>query len=354
MLKEKIRRLYMKESISLKKNKCRLSVIIPGHNNPFKWWERSIKSVLLACSINDEIICVDDGSDIPVSEFWDEITKGVLNIRLVSLPAQKGLSQARNAGLLVSQGEYVTFVDSDDEILPNTFNVVFDEIYKSRADVTFYGVRVIWPYLKLEKNDVLSTRFYGALSQEELNVIYRSCLFEYACNKIYKMSFLKKNGITFDPNVCPGEDTLFNLKCVAHNASFASVGFVGYLYYRTGKTICSCYVPSFNENMDVRRMEWEKIVLMMGEKGEVLKHKFVFTEKERALLEWDNMWRCMSPISVKNRWLFLKTHANLFDVSIRMMFLKKIIYSILRRCFYGTIFQAWKVRRTYPHCEVSK
>jgi len=40
----------------------RLSVIIPGYNNPDAYWKRCLDSVIAACGPDDEIICVDDGS----------------------------------------------------------------------------------------------------------------------------------------------------------------------------------------------------------------------------------------------------------------------------------------------------
>ena len=91
----------------------RLSVIVPGYNNPEKWWKRCAASVRDACGPNDEIICVDDGSVVK-PECLHELAASDARIRVVSCETNGGPGHARNVGLGVAQGEYVSFVDGDD------------------------------------------------------------------------------------------------------------------------------------------------------------------------------------------------------------------------------------------------
>ena len=95
-----------------------LSIIIPVYNN-HNTLGRCIKSVL-AQNINDcEIIIVDDGSTDNSGLLADEWAKKDKRITVIH-KSNGGLSDARNRGLDIVKGYYVTFIDSDDELMNNT------------------------------------------------------------------------------------------------------------------------------------------------------------------------------------------------------------------------------------------
>lgn len=92
-----------------------ISVIIPVYKVE-AYLERCVKSVL-AQSLELEIILVDDGSPDECPELCDQWAQRDSRIRVIH-KENGGLSSARNAGLAVCRGEYVSFVDSDDWIEP--------------------------------------------------------------------------------------------------------------------------------------------------------------------------------------------------------------------------------------------
>ena len=95
----------------------RLSVIIPGHNTPKKWWCRCLYSVRQACGPDDEIICVDDGSkECPC--FLNDIAKEDARVKPIFLQQNVGQSAARNAALDKAKGDWIAFVDADDRVPP--------------------------------------------------------------------------------------------------------------------------------------------------------------------------------------------------------------------------------------------
>ncbi len=96
----------------------RVSVVIPTHNRE-KWVSKAINSVLAQTFTDLEIIVVDDGSTDRTRQVVENY--GV-RVRYV-FQANAGVSAARNRGILESRGEWVAFLDSDDEWLPEKLEI---------------------------------------------------------------------------------------------------------------------------------------------------------------------------------------------------------------------------------------
>ena len=105
-----------------------VSVIIPVYNVE-KYLRRCLDSVVGQTYKDLEIILVDDGSTDGSTEICEEYAKKDSRIRFLR-KQNGGLSSARNAGLLVATGEYVTFVDSDDYIEDFTYERLILNIEK--------------------------------------------------------------------------------------------------------------------------------------------------------------------------------------------------------------------------------
>lgn len=94
--------------------------------------DRCVKSVESQAFDRMEIILVDDGSPDSCPALCDEWAKRDSRIRVIH-KKNGGLSSARNAGLNIATGEWVTFVDSDDWLEPDTYAAVFEKLACSNA-----------------------------------------------------------------------------------------------------------------------------------------------------------------------------------------------------------------------------
>lgn len=109
-----------------------ISTIIPTLNRP-QIVERAVKSVLAQTFNEIEVIVIIDGPD--------EATRVVLSkiddprLRVVELPLNQGASGARNAGIFEAAGEWIAFLDDDDEWLPHKLEVQME--FASRSHCTF-------------------------------------------------------------------------------------------------------------------------------------------------------------------------------------------------------------------------
>ncbi len=110
-----------------------ISVIIPAYNRE-KTIERCIDSVLSQTYPVDEIIVVDDGSTDDTVKRVENINNGIIRILEQN---HKGAQAARNLGIKAAKGDYIAFLDSDDEWLPNKLEVQVPYL-RGRKDIVVY------------------------------------------------------------------------------------------------------------------------------------------------------------------------------------------------------------------------
>ena len=97
-----------------KENYCPLvSIILPVYNRKYII-ERALNSLINQTFKNYELIIVDDGSTDKVEEIILPYLKRYQNFKYIS-HSNRGVALSRNAGILISRGVYITFIDSDDE-----------------------------------------------------------------------------------------------------------------------------------------------------------------------------------------------------------------------------------------------
>lgn len=206
----------------------KLSFILPCYNV-----EQYISDCLDSIYAQDmsedeyEVICVNDcstdGTEAVIAKFADRHK----NLFYVNHEKNKGVGEARNSGLRVAHGEYIWFVDPDDEIFPNSSKFLYGlaknkdvEIllfnYKSKKEnierKTFFDSEVL-----CGQNYVLSL-FQGRFS--EFSIVWR-CLF--------KTSFLMNNAIDF-PKISKAEDVSFLWKAMLRAKRVCSVEGVYYIH----------------------------------------------------------------------------------------------------------------------------
>ena len=116
--------------------KLLISVIIPVYNVE-KYLDRAVQSVIQQSYTNLEIILVDDGSNDGSSDRCDYYAMIDHRVRVIH-KANGGLSSARNAGLEISTGEFIAFLDSDDWLELDTFEYCISLMDKEHVDIVQY------------------------------------------------------------------------------------------------------------------------------------------------------------------------------------------------------------------------
>ena len=113
--------------------KKRVSVIIPVYNVE-KFILKTVESVMNQDYKDVEIILVNDGSPDNSAQIIDELAKR--DSRIICIHKENGgVSSARNAGLKIATGEYVTFIDGDDWVEPNYISYLLELVEKNNCEI---------------------------------------------------------------------------------------------------------------------------------------------------------------------------------------------------------------------------
>lgn len=196
-----------------------LSVIIPAYNPDIEMFQKCVDSVL-RITVPMEVLIVDDGSEAGFAEPCLEYAKKDFRIKWVS-KANGGVSSARNCGIQKAKGDYLLFVDADDEITDGFTQFLHHDSGKLNADwvlfdMTFHDIkpdrlrcRKLFHVDKLraETAPIIDIEYADLL---ELRVSSRKLAS--SCAKLISRQLVIENGVEFPAGVLNGEDSMFNTR----------------------------------------------------------------------------------------------------------------------------------------------
>ncbi len=234
----------------------KVSVIVPVYKTE-KYLKRCIDSLRRQTLNEIEIILVDDDSPDGCPKLCDDYAKEDSRIKVIH-KENAGPGIARNAGLDISSGEYVGFVDSDDYVDENMFEKLYDAAKKNDAQLVLSGVCFVGgimfkkdgeytekDYFKENelfetKNDIekLMLGIAGALPEEPDDSRYGTSVWK----NLYKRDVIENNGIKFlSERKILTEDALFNIDFVKHIKRAVGIRGAYYNYCRNGESISKSY-----------------------------------------------------------------------------------------------------------------
>lgn len=118
-----------------------LTIVVPIYKVE-KYLGKCVDSLRNQTYQNLEIILVDDGSPDGCGELCDQYALEDSRIKVIH-KVNGGLSDARNAGIDIAKGKYIGFVDSDDYIHPQMFEVLYQEMKKQDVEIAVCGVESV-------------------------------------------------------------------------------------------------------------------------------------------------------------------------------------------------------------------
>lgn len=161
-----------------------ISVIVPIYNVE-KYLDRCVDSIINQTYKNLEIILVDDGSPDNCPQMCDDYAKKDSRIKVVH-KKNGGLSDARNAGMKVATGEYVSFIDSDDYVSLDFYETLFQTMIDNDSDIVECGVVKFYEDNNFDEySDDLKVTNYDTLDGLE-GLINENPFKQHVWNKLYK------------------------------------------------------------------------------------------------------------------------------------------------------------------------
>lgn len=219
----------------------KVSIIIPVYNVQ-DYLERCIKSVIQQSYKNLEIILVDDGSKDDSGKLCDKYSK--FDNRIITIHKENGgLSSARNAGIEIATGEFISFLDSDDYLSSRCIEKMISLINSYNADIAIVQMQFI-PENQNEEytNNILTDKVLIMKSeraiQESLYQKFYTCC---APAKLYKKGVIKK--IRFP--VGKLSEDLATCHLFLNNANtIVYSSYCGYYYRQRNSSIMHSFNPS--------------------------------------------------------------------------------------------------------------
>ncbi len=193
------------------KTRPKISIIIPIYNINKKYLKQSINSILKQNLKEFEIILVDNNSNDSTPQLLDYYASKFNNITVIHKMKNEMNGFVKNSGLDFVTGEYLMFLDYDDFINPNLFEIAYNEI----KDGNFYVVKFEYKNLKEDEQNskeikelIEPVKNYSTyiINENRWDVIHYINVVSW--NKIYKSSFIFKNGFKFS-NINIDEDSIF-------------------------------------------------------------------------------------------------------------------------------------------------
>lgn len=227
-----------------------LSIIVPVYGVE-KYLDQCVQSLVNQAERNIEIILVDDGSPDRCPEMCDNYAKSDSRIRVIH-KQNGGQGYARNSGLDIATGEYVTFVDSDDYVAGDTYQYLLNRHASSQYDAIYFQFQKFtdpsspseqkelpWKHIRVREIDALKLDIISPASHVRKEHTVPCTIW----NVLYRREFLEQHHIRFhsEREFSTGEDLIFNLDFLSVATSVCMDSSVLYFYrynpYSTTHTV---------------------------------------------------------------------------------------------------------------------
>ena len=297
-------------------NDSLVSIIVPIYNAE-KYLDSCIQSVLRQTYTNWELILIDDGSTDKSGRIAEEY--GFADERITVFHQKNlGVSLARNQGIDEATGNYVVFLDADDELIENCLAKTVNIAEETNADVVagrscenqeLFQDRIIWT---------------GA---EALENSLKDHLFTYsACAKLIRREFIGKT--RFTPDIRINEDSYFVFQLLCKQNVFVLTNDVIYFYRANSESSSrTVFSEKYFDILKVSDLKYKKIEEQFPQMHDLAKNMLLkarmnvlrilavrtrdeYRDVEKKLLEYilDNKEDYIPSSKECNQWMFILSH----------------------------------------------
>lgn len=318
-----------------------ISIIVPIYKvEPYL--RRCLDSIVNQTYTNLEIILVDDGSPDNSPQICNEYA--AKDKRIVVIHKENGgLSDARNAGTLIAKGNYIYYIDSDDELPPEAISVMINQLKKIPEaeviigkmycpdDENMYNGQLFDSTYIFNNNRDLRSHFFGVQNKLPVN----------ACNKLVSRKFLLENNIFFKKGIIH-EDNLWMFLVVQKAKYVICINQNTYIrYLNPGSIMTASSDEKRNESWGIILKEIFNNIDSVLFKKQFLKYFNQYNEHLPHITEiqkkiYREVWQSIIDCARRNRQSLLATS----------LIFHKFFYRILKG--HGTGFAIWFLLTKIP------
>ncbi|MBR2461084.1 MAG: glycosyltransferase family 2 protein [Clostridia bacterium] len=208
----------------------KFSIIIPVYNAEM-YIERCVRSIINQNYRDLEIVLINDGSKDNSGTMCTKLAEEDQRI-IYKLQENQGPSIARQAGLALATGDYISFVDADDSLEEGLFEEIVP-LCEQEIDIIEYGYYTVW-----DNNKVIHK--LQCDRQEGINClkhyIYQKNVTNYLCNKVFKKALF--DGVEF-PMMYLSEDQCILTQLYYNAQRTCTVGNAYYNYFTNPTSLCN-------------------------------------------------------------------------------------------------------------------
>ena len=216
-------------------NEPLISVIVPVYNGQ-DYLENCIRSIEDQIYAKLEIIIVNDGSTDATGAVCDRIKRDYDNLQVLTLEG-KGVSVARNVGVDAAKGDFITFVDADDRLCPETLNTLYDCMIDTGSDVAGCSF-FTWSSEEEWQQGAAGGKVSGEKAAGQTYVYDTDGYLKKALlcgnsrcwSKLFRREIFDK--IRFPENLTIGEDILFLTRMLPYVGRIVETDYKGYGYFQ--------------------------------------------------------------------------------------------------------------------------
>lgn len=237
-----------------------LSIIVPVYNVA-SYLREGLDSILNQEVQDVEIICINDGStDNSLSILTEYQTK--YNNIIVKSQENQGVSAARNMGLTIATGTYITFFDPDDWVKPSIYSKLIHYAQVYNLDIAFCA------YQTNLSNAIIRQPFIANKSLSPIDMIrskqqlHSSNAFCFSWRMIFRRDFLLNNKLYYDTKISIGEDTLFNMRAffLAHKVLYLDEALYIHRINNSDSAMNKRYKAQLEQSLQLQIAEKKRII----------------------------------------------------------------------------------------------
>lgn len=224
-----------------------VSIIIPIYNSE-KYLETCLYSILKQTYSQFEVIMINDGSQDGSLEICKIFQRRSNKFQLID-QKNEGVDKARNKGLSICKGDYITFVDSDDYVEENWLKTYINALEKfPHCDWIVQGTIIDWR-TSISKESLSEKLYEGNDVMEGFFLLEQRFLSGFTHNKLYKRAIIEEKEIQFRYTL--KEDLLFNMKyCQSISSLYIlSEAYYHYIQRANGSLIHKRYPPYYMKEL---------------------------------------------------------------------------------------------------------